>query len=95
MYEIAFLWILALIWIVFATVQDLKMREIANWLNFSLIIFALGFRFFYSLFSSGGFGFFYQGLLGLAGNEYLSPAIVEVNSQEFNDLDCESITTLS
>lgn len=66
MYEIAFLWILALIWIVFATVQDLKMREIANWLNFSLIIFALGFRFFYSLFSSGGFGFFYQGLLGLA-----------------------------
>jgi len=65
MYEIAFLWILALVWIIFATVQDLKMREIANWLNFSLIIFALGFRFFYSIFSSGGFGFFYQGLIGL------------------------------
>jgi len=65
MYEMVFLWILALIWIIFATVQDLKMREIANWLNFSLIIFALGFRFFYSLFSSGSFGFFYQGLIGL------------------------------
>ena len=65
MYEIIFLWILALIWIVFATVQDLKTREIANWLNFSLIIFALGFRFFYSLFSLDSFGFFYQGLIGL------------------------------
>lgn len=65
MYEIVFLWILALFWIIFATVQDLKTREIANWLNFSLIIFALGFRFFYSLFSSDSFGFFYQGLIGL------------------------------
>ncbi len=60
-----FLWVLALVWIIFATVQDLKTKEIANWLNFSLIIFALGFRFFYSLFSSGEFGFFYQGLIGL------------------------------
>jgi len=32
---------------------------------------------------------------GSSGNEYLSPAIIEVNSQEFKDLDCESITTLS
>ncbi len=31
----------------------------------SLILFALGFRFFYSLFSNSGFGFFYQGLIGL------------------------------
>jgi Flp pilus assembly protein protease CpaA len=44
----------------------LKSREIANWLNFSLIIFALGFRFFYSLFSGTGedFSFFIQGLIG-------------------------------
>ena len=62
--EIIFLIVLALIWIAFATFQDLKTREIANWLNFSLIIFALGFRFFYSLFSES-FGFFYQGLIGL------------------------------
>ena len=66
MYEVIFLSVLALIWIIFATVQDLKSREVANWLNFSLIIFALGFRFFYCLFSqTQGFSFFYQGLIGL------------------------------
>lgn len=62
--EIIFLSVLALIWIIFATIQDLREREVANWLNFSLIIFALGFRFFYSLFL-GNFNFFYQGLIGL------------------------------
>ncbi|MEK6896964.1 MAG: prepilin peptidase [Nanoarchaeota archaeon] len=65
MLEVIFLFVLALVWIAFATAQDLKTREVANWLNFSLIVFALGFRFFYSLFSAGGFGFFYQGLFGL------------------------------
>lgn len=67
MIEVIFLTVLALVWIIFATVQDLKNKEIANWLNFSLIIFALGFRFFYSLFSetAQGFNFFYQGLVGL------------------------------
>jgi len=66
MIEVIFLIVLALIWIIFATVQDLRMREVANWLNFSLIVFALGFRFFYSLFTEGGgFNFFYQGLIGL------------------------------
>ena len=56
---------LMLIWLVFAVIQDLRTREIANWLNFSLIVFALGFRFFYELFSDINFVFFYQGLLGL------------------------------
>ena len=65
MIEVIFLSILALVWIGFAVVQDLRSREIANWLSFSLIIFALGFRFFYSLFSGEGFSFFYQGLIGL------------------------------
>jgi len=65
MLEVIFLWTLALMWIIFATVQDLRSREIANWLSFSLIIFALGFRFFYSLFEAGEFSFFYQGLIGL------------------------------
>lgn len=62
---IIFLFALALVWIIFATVQDLKTREISNWISFSLIIFALGFRFFYSLFKADGFGFFYQGFIGL------------------------------
>jgi len=65
MFEVIFLLVLALVWTISAVVQDLKTREIANWLNFSLIIFALGFRFFYSLFSGADFGFFYQGLAGL------------------------------
>ncbi len=64
MLEVIFLIVLGLIWILFAVIQDLRKREIANWLNFSLIIFALGFRFFYSLFSDSGFVFFYQGLIG-------------------------------
>lgn len=62
--ENLFLILLGFVWIVFAVVQDLKKREIANWLNFSLVIFALGFRFFYSLFQDNGFAFFYQGLIG-------------------------------
>jgi Flp pilus assembly protein protease CpaA len=65
MFEMLFLMVLALVWIVFASIQDLREREVANWLNFSLIIFALGFRFFYSLFEAGNFAFFYQGLIGL------------------------------
>lgn len=65
MNEIFFLYALAVVWIFFATIQDLKKREIANWLNFSLIIFAIGFRFFYSLFAENNFRFFYEGLIGL------------------------------
>jgi len=65
MIEVVFLSGMAVVWITFAVIQDLKKREVANWLNFSLIIFALGFRFFYCLFSDGSFNFFYQGLIGL------------------------------
>lgn len=67
MYEIAFLFVLALVWLGFASAQDLRKREVYNWVSFSLVIFAMGFRFFYSLFSdSVGFGFLWQGLIGLA-----------------------------
>ncbi len=65
MFEVIFLLVLGFIWILGATIQDIRKKEVANWLNFSLIIFALGFRFFYSLFSNTGFNFFYQGLIGL------------------------------
>lgn len=60
-----FLISLGIVWIIFAVLQDLKKREIANWLNFSLIIFALTFRFFYSLFNNPDYSFFYQGLISL------------------------------
>jgi len=66
LFEEVFLIILGFIGISFATIEDLKKREIANWINFSLIVFALGFRFFYSLFSLNNFNFFYQGLIGFA-----------------------------
>ena len=69
-FQFMFLFVLALIWLLFATIQDLRRREVANWLNFSLIIFALGFRFFWSLFygldNGQDFLFFYQGLLWFA-----------------------------
>ena len=64
MFEVIFLWSLAFVWILFATIQDLRKREIANWLNFSLVIFAIAFRFFYSFLEAGDFNFFYQGLIG-------------------------------
>jgi Flp pilus assembly protein protease CpaA len=63
MYEVIFLWVLALIFIVIAVIQDLRTREIDNWISFALIVFALGFRFLYSLFQ-GNFEFFYSGLIG-------------------------------
>jgi Flp pilus assembly protein protease CpaA len=64
MYEVVFLWTLALAFIIFAVIQDIRTREIANWLSFSLIIFALGFRLIYSVFESDSFVFFLNGLVG-------------------------------
>jgi Flp pilus assembly protein protease CpaA len=66
MEEYYFLLGIGLIWTLFAVVQDLKTREISNWLNFSLVVFALGYRGFYSLFTNN-WDFF---LLGLAGFGY-------------------------
>jgi len=61
MEEYYFLFVLAFVWMIFAVVQDLKTREVANWLNFSLIGFALAYRAFYSSFTGEwmflGFGF--------------------------------------
>lgn len=56
--------VMALVWLAAASILDLRTREIPNWLSFSLIVFALGFRFFYSLFEADSFSFFYQGLIG-------------------------------
>lgn len=64
MYEVIFLLVLGGVWITFAAIQDIKKREVADWLNYSLIIFAIGFRFFYSLFSEQ-WAFLFQGVMGL------------------------------
>lgn len=64
MIEVVVLFLFAFAWIIFAVFEDLKNREIANWLNYSLVIFVLVFRFFYSLFEMNDFSFFYNGVLG-------------------------------
>lgn len=56
--------ILALVWLTFAVIQDFKYREIANWLNFSLIIFAMAIRLFYSIFTNN-YTYILFGLFGL------------------------------
>jgi len=63
MIEVIFLGLLALIWMCFASIQDIKSTIISDWISFSLIIFALSFRFFYGLFIEENFMFFYQGLM--------------------------------
>lgn len=64
MQEYIFLFVLAFIWIIFAVVQDLKTREISNWLNFSLIAFVLVYRAFYSIYFEEP-TFFVFGLVGI------------------------------
>lgn len=59
-----FLTILALAWITLASIQDLKRREVYNWISFSLVIFALAYRAIYSVIHSD-FMFLFYGLLGL------------------------------
>lgn len=63
MLEVVVLFLLGGFWILFASIEDLRTREVANWISFSLVIFALGFRFFWSFFNND-FNFLYQGLLG-------------------------------
>ena len=65
-----FLFLIALVWILFAVVQDLRTREISNWLNFSLIAIVLAYRAFYSL-SVGSYDFFVYGLFGILGFVFL------------------------
>lgn len=62
--EYLFLYLLGLIAIIFAVIQDLRTREIANWLTFSLIAFALAYRAIYSIYSNN-FMFFMYGLFGV------------------------------
>lgn len=63
MNEYFFLYFLAIVWLVFATVYDFKRKEIPNWLTFSLMIFALAYRFFYSVLHADIL-FFLYGLFG-------------------------------
>lgn len=68
-----FLFALAFIYTIFASVQDLRKREVANWLNFSLIGFVLAYRLFYSAYTNN-YQFFILGVLGFAVFYALSTA---------------------
>ncbi|MBS3076989.1 prepilin peptidase [Candidatus Pacearchaeota archaeon] len=63
MQEYYFLFALALVYTLFATIQDLKYREVANWLSFSFIAFALAYRAFFSI-ATDNLSFFLFGLFG-------------------------------
>lgn len=59
-----FLFSLGLVWLIFAVVQDMRSREIANWLTFSLLIVGLGFRSIYAIIT-GNSSFFIEGIAGV------------------------------
>ena len=56
---------LALVWIIGAVFQDLRRREVDNLWNFSLVAFALAYRFAVSVFG-GNYWFILNGLIGFA-----------------------------
>lgn len=64
MEEYYFLFALGLAWSLFAAVQDLRTKEVSNWLNLSLIAFALAYRAFYSA-ATKDIWFFLYGLGGV------------------------------
>ena len=64
MQDYLMLFALAGVWIFWASVYDLKTREVPNWLTFSLIAGALAYRCFFAL-EKGESGFFWWGVVGL------------------------------
>ncbi len=65
MIEYYFLFGIALLWTLFSVVQDMKTREVSNWLNFSFVGIGLAYRAFYSVIN-GEMRFFLLGVLGFA-----------------------------
>ena len=61
-----FLLVLALVWILFAAVSDLRSREVPDYISFSFITFALAYRAFYAVFNSDVW-FFLFGVIFLVG----------------------------
>lgn len=55
---------IGLFWLIFASIEDFKRREVENWWTFSLIIFVLIFRLFFSI-ENKDYMFFLLGLYGL------------------------------
>jgi Flp pilus assembly protein protease CpaA len=64
---------IAIFWMVIASIQDIRKREVENWWNFSLIIFALAFRAFLSI-ENSNYWYFLWGIIGFAGGFILANA---------------------
>jgi hypothetical protein len=62
---------MGLIWTIIAVIEDFKKREVENWWNFSLIIFAMAFRIFWSI-NSKTYEPLITGIIGLAGGFLLA-----------------------
>ena len=65
MNEYIFLFSVALIWVFFAMVQDIRKREVSNWLNFSFLGMVIVYRAFYAIMSED-VNFLIYGLIGIA-----------------------------
>jgi len=63
--ENTFLIVAAVFWMVIASIQDFKKREVENWWNFGMILFVLAFRAFLSV-ERWDYMYFVWGLAGLA-----------------------------
>jgi len=60
-----FIIFIAIMWMISAVIQDFRKREVANWWNFSLIVFALSYRAFLSI-NRGDYLYFLWGIIGLS-----------------------------
>jgi len=61
-----FLIFLGILWMIIAVIQDFRSREVANWWNFSLIVAAISYRAFLSIYSLN-YWYVLWGVIGLAG----------------------------
>jgi len=64
--ENLFLIFIGIIWMIIAVIQDFRSREVANWWNFSLIVAALSYRAFLSIYSLN-YWYALWGVIGLIG----------------------------
>lgn len=60
-----FLFFVGFLWTAFAVFQDLKSKEVSNWLNFSLLAIGIGYRMIYSFYEMD-YNFIILGILGVA-----------------------------
>ena len=63
-FENWFLIAVAVLWILVASIQDFRKREVANWWNFSLIIIVLAYRIFLSI-AKTNYWYALWGVIGL------------------------------